>query len=200
MPSPLSRTAADYLAALKALMPSGIVWRRDTGSTQVRVLKGVATTVARLRGRADYLLTDAFPATAGELLPEWEDTLGLPDACIGDEPTLQQRQARVTARLAATGGQSVPYFIAFAADLGYAITVEEFAPARADALCADDPVYDEAWAHTWRVHAPETTLFEFGADISCADEPLATWGNAALQCALSRIRPAHTVIQFAYGS
>jgi uncharacterized protein YmfQ (DUF2313 family) len=200
MPSPLTRSAADYLAALRALLPTGTVWPRDTDSTPIRVLQGVATTVARLRARADHLLTDAFPGTAVELLPEWEATLGLPDRCIGDAPTLQQRQARVTARLTARGGQSVPYVIAYAADLGFTITVEEFVPARADELRADAPLYDDAWAHTWRVHAPETTLTEFRADRSTADEPLAVWGNAALQCALSRIRPAHTVIQFAYGS
>ncbi|EHM03452.1 hypothetical protein HMPREF9946_00100 [Acetobacteraceae bacterium AT-5844] len=200
MPSPLSRTAADYLVALRALLPRGSVWPREPGTTLTAVLRGVAVHVARLRARADALLTDAFPATALELLPEWEQTLGLPDLCIGDDPTLRQRQARVVARLTARGGQSVPYITAVAGDLGFAISIEEFAPARADALAVDEPLYDEAWAHTWRVHAPETTVLDFLADASCADEPLAIWGNEALQCALSRLRPAHTVLQFAYGS
>ncbi|WP_197520275.1 putative phage tail protein, partial [Paraburkholderia tropica] len=52
----------------------------------------------RSTSRANYLLIDSFPPTAYELLPEWESTLGLPDPCAGEAPTIPQRQAQVLAR------------------------------------------------------------------------------------------------------
>lgn len=194
------RSAEDHRAALLALLPTGPVWPREPGSTLATIALGVATLTARLQARAAGLLADAFPATAYELLPEWEASLGLPDSCAGAAPTLQQRRAQVTARLTAQGGQSVPYLVAQAAALGFSITVEEFAPARAGLLRAGQPLHGEAWAHTLRIRAPATTTVRFRAGRSAAGEPLAAWGNAALECSLRRLRPAHTVMTFAYGS
>lgn len=191
---------ADLRAALLALLPTGAVWPRRDSGTLTRSCTGITTLAGRLQARALALLVDAFPATAYELLPEWEATLGLPDACAGLAPTLQQRRAQVTARLTAQGGQSVPYLIAQAAALGYVVTVEEFAPARAGQFRAGQPLYAEAWAHALRVRAPAVTVTRFRAGQSQAGEPLAAWGNAALECSLGRLRPAHTVILFAYGA
>lgn len=190
---------ADLRAALLSLLPTGTVWPRRDGSTVARSCAGIAALAGRLQARAGALLIDAFPATAYELLPDWETTLGLPDSCAGPAPTLQQRRAQVTARLTAQGGQSMPYLVAQAAALGYAITVDEFAPARAGQIRAGDPIRGEAWAHALVVRAPATTVTYFRAGQSAAGEPLATWGNGALECSLRRLIPAHTVILFAYG-
>jgi uncharacterized protein YmfQ (DUF2313 family) len=196
----IARTVAEYSVALLALLPRGRIWPRDPDATLAAVARGLAPSAQRLDARAVDLLADAFPGTAYELLPEWEASLGLPDPCSGLAPTLQQRRAQVVSRLAASGGQSVPYFVSVAAALGYEITVEEFAPARAGTLRAGGAVYGEAWAHAWRVHAPGVTVTYFSAGGSAAGEPLAAWGNASLECVLTRLRPAHTVVQFAYGS
>ncbi|EFH09379.1 YmfQ family protein [Pseudoroseomonas cervicalis] len=202
MTARFARSAADYRAALLALLPRGVIWRRDAGSDQGRVASGLATGVARLHARALAVLADAFPATALELLPDWEETLGLPDQCsTGDGAgSLQQRRAQVVARLTAQGGQSVPYFIGVAAALGYQITIEEFAPARAGSLRAGQPLCGEAWANAWRVRAPQTTVVRFRAGQSQAGDALATWGNASLECTLRQLVPAHTVVLFSYGS
>ncbi|MFH5924542.1 YmfQ family protein [Roseomonas xinghualingensis] len=194
------RSVAAYVAVLLSLLPRGRIWPRDPGSTLATVARGLAPTAQRLDERGAALLVDAFPKSAVELLPEWERTVGLPDPCSGLAPTLQQRQAQVVARLIAVGGQSIPYFVSVAAALGYEIEIEEFAPARAGAFSAGDPLYGEAWAHAWRVHAPGATVTYFVAGGSSAGEPLAAWGNEVLECVLSRIKPAHTNLIFAYGS
>ncbi|MBP0492880.1 phage tail tip lysozyme [Pararoseomonas indoligenes] len=194
------RVTVQGQGTVQALMPTGPIWPRALGTDQETVGRGLVPSVTRVCNAARMLVTGAFPGTALQMLPEWEMTLGLPDACTGQPDTLQGRRRQVVARLAAQGGQSRRYFIGQAAQLGYAITIEEFAPARADELVADAPAYDPVWAYTWRVHAPETTVTEFGADESAADEPLAAWGNQALECRLRSIRPGHTTLQFAYGS
>lgn len=189
---------ADFAVALERLLPRGRAWSRDPDSVLMQVVSALAPGFARLHARANRLVADGFPATALGLLPEWEATLGLPDPCAGPEPTVSLRQQQVQARIAAQGGQSIPYFIAFAAALGFSITITEFAPARADELCADDPVYGDDWAHAWQVNVQGFTLAEFEADIGCADEPLASWSNEVLECELRRVAPAHTVLLFAY--
>ncbi|WP_419900681.1 YmfQ family protein [Roseomonas sp. USHLN139] len=187
----------EHAAALQALLPRGPVWQ---GPVLARVCLGLAAPFSRLRARALALLVDAFPPTALQLLPDWEETVGLPDECTGDTPNLQQRRARVAARLTARGGQSVPYFVDVAAALGFAIEVEEFSPAAAGRLVAGGAVYGEAWASAWRIRAPATTVTSFRAGQSQAGDPLRTWGYGALECSLRRIRPAHTVLIFAYGN
>lgn len=190
--------ASDYQAALWALMPRGRAWDREPGSTQDQVLAGLAPSLARSDARANQLLQDVFPPTADELLPEWEATLGLPDPCAGVSPTLQQRQFQVAARLSNSGGQSAAYFEAYAAQLGFTVTVTEYTPFRVGARTCGQPLGSEDWAHTWSVNAPLETVTLFRAGRSAAGEPLQAFGNAVLECELSAIAPAHTVLIFTY--
>lgn len=175
--------AADYVSALMNLLPRGRVWPREPNSLIAQVAGMLANTFGRNSARARFLLQDSFPATSVELLPEWEATLGLPDACAGPSPTIQQRQMQVAVAFAGNGGQSKPFYIAYAAALGYTITITEFTGAD---------------AQKWQVNAPTFTINYFRAGIGRAGEPLATWGNNVLQCELNRLKPAHTNLVFSY--
>ncbi len=151
----------------------------------------------RQAARAAYLLQDAFPVTPIELLPEWEDTLGLPDPCAGPSPSLQVRQQQVAARFVASGGQTTAYFISVAATLGYPITITEFAPFRVGQTVGQ-PLYGDAWAHAWQVNAPTFTITRFEVGRDTVGEALASWGNTVLQCELNRLKPAQTTLLFNY--
>ena len=71
---------------------------------------------------------------------------------------------------------------------GFTVTVDEFAPFRAGISTAGSPAYGPDWAHTWLVNVPSTdTLRYFRADNSDAGDALVTWGNAEMQCRLSKI-------------
>lgn len=190
--------AADFLAALQALMPRGKVWPRETDAVQTRALAGHATPFATHTARANNLLTDAFPSTTDELLPEWQETLGLPDPCAGEAPTLQQQRAQVVARLTNNGGQSVAFFTQFAANLGYEISIQQFAPARVGQTRCGTPAYGEAWAFAWAIVLPLNTITYARTGQSTMGEPLASWGNAVLECEMARLEPAHSVLLFQY--
>lgn len=191
-------SAADYLTALQALMPRGRVWPKDADTTQAQALSGLTPTYARNNARASNLLVDAFPASVEELLPEWELTLGLPDPCAGLAPTIQLRRAQVLARFSANGGQDVQYFIQMAANLGYAVSVTQFAPFRFGQSTFGTPMYEPDWAFAWQVNAPTFSVhnFQFGTDTF--GEPFAYWSNNVLQCELQRYAPAHTHVLFSY--
>lgn len=190
--------AADYLAALQALLPRGRVWPRDPSTVQASVLTGLTPTYERQNARANQLLVDAFPVSTIELLPEWEESLGLPDPCARASPTIAARRAQVVARLEAQGGQSAAYFIALALSLGYVITITEFSPARVGIARAGQPLNGVDWAHAWQVNAALHTVVRAQVGVSQAGEPLAYWNNAVLECELRAVMPAHTVVIFSY--
>ncbi|MGU7784874.1 YmfQ family protein [Burkholderia sp. PU8-34] len=190
--------AANFLSAIQALLPRGQVWSRDPDAVQTKTLAGIAPSYERNTARANYLLVDAFPGTTYELLPEWESTLGLPDPCAGESPTIQQRRNQVVARLANSGGQSIPYFETLAENLGYDSAIENHAPFRCGQSTAGQPVGNTDWFSAWTVHAPQSTVVRFAAGQSTAGEPLGAWGNAVLECEIRAIAPAHSVVLFAY--
>jgi uncharacterized protein YmfQ (DUF2313 family) len=187
-----------FAQLLSNLSPTGDLWSTETDTVRMQWLAAFAATFQRLNDRANFLVVDAFPATTEELLPEWEASLGLPDPCSGPDPTIAERRAHVVAKLIETDGPSIPSLTAFALSLGYIITIEEFAPFRADVNSADDPVYEPEWAFVWRVSVPVQTVEYFSADVSYADDPLLTSDTGALQCELQRLSPAHTVLQFIF--
>ncbi|PTT59353.1 phage tail protein, partial [Pseudomonas sp. HMWF007] len=112
-------TAADYLEQLKALLPPGQAFPRESGTTLHNLLDGMSVELARADSRAETLPEEANPATTIELLGDWERVVGLPDKCSGAlEETLQGRRSALLAKLTSTGGQSPSYFIQLAATLG----------------------------------------------------------------------------------
>ena len=192
---------AEFLAGLQALLPRGAAWPRDPDARLTGLLSGLAATQARQHARTgDLSERESDPALALETLPDWERSYGLPDPCTPLGATIQQRSAALLARIAARGGQSIAYFVEVAAALGYTITVEEFRPFRFGQGRFGTPICGPDWAFAWRVRAPETTVTPFRFGQSAFGEPLRVWGNERLECTLTRLKPAHTVIIFAYGA
>ena len=192
----VSPTPAHYAQMLANLAPSGDAWPTDPASVHQQVYQALALTLWRLNNRANYLVTDAFPATTEQLLTDWETALGLPDPCAGPDQSIEQAQAHVVARLTQTTGPSVASLIAFAATIGYPVTIQQFVPARfgmafGGAFCGD------AWAFAWQITAPTFTVDyrKFG---DVFGEPYATWGSTVLQCEMHRLSPAHTTLLFSH--
>ena len=132
-----------------------------------------------------------------ELLPEWESTLGLPDPCAGQQPTVLARRAQVVARLTGIGGQSVAYYVAQASSLGYSITVQQFAPSRFGRPFGS-PFGNVDWAYAWQVTVAQYTVNQFRFGTDAFGEPFASWGSTVLQCELLASKPAHTILNFQY--
>lgn len=195
----MAGTVAGYIELLAALLPPGVAWRSEDGSTMDDLLGAMAEEFARVDGRADDLHDEADPRTTVELLADWERIAGLPDTCLaGATQTMQERRAALVGRLTARGGQSRQFFIDLAASLGYTVTITEFRPFRAGISTAGDALTNGDWIFAWRVNAPETTIVSFRAGLSAAGEPLRTWGNTRLECAIERLAPAHTIVLFGY--
>ncbi len=191
-------TADDYQRALWNLMPRGRAWNKEPGSVQSQVLLGLSQAFARLNDRSNNLIADSFPLETYELLPEWEESVGLPDSCAGLGATVQARRATMLAKFINTGGQSVQAMTDFANLLGFTISITEYAPFRVGQQRTGAPLNGQDWAFTWAINSPTNTLFSFRTGESAVGEPLSSWSNAALICSMEKISPAHTVLQFIY--
>ena len=167
----------DYLAALQALLPRGAAWSRDADATLTKVLRGLGANFADTTARANNLLVVAFPATVDDLLPEWNETLGLPGLTGYTGSDLPTQQAQVVAALTATGGQSAAYFVSLAGALGIPIQINGYRPYRVNDH-VNDPIYGAPWAHAWRV------------TVLTADD------DSALVALFNLYKPAHTTVLF----
>jgi len=191
-------TDVDYLRQLQALLPHGPAWPRDE-SPLTRLFDGLAQELARVDGRAMQLLEEADPRTTAELFADWERVTGLPDECVvafGGEQEQAQRRAALVGKLTTLGGQSAAYYVGLAAALGYAITVEDFTEHTVEDS-VEHPFYGAAWAFAWQVNAALNTVTDITVEDSVED-PIASWGNALLECVINRLKPAHTTVLFSY--
>lgn len=189
--------AESYLRQLQALLPPGAAWPREDSATLTQTLWALAEEFARVDGRAATLRDEADPRTTFELLIDWERAFGLPAPCMdGASQTLQQRRNALVAQVTGIGDQSRQYFIDLAASAGFTITITEFRPFTVGSR-VNDPIYNEIWRFAWQVNAPQTTV-EWFAVTSGVNEGLRSWGNQLLECIISRLKPAHTKVLFAY--
>lgn len=174
-------TAADYAGAGRALLPRGRAWSDDPASVQGHLLAGIGKALERSDAAASVLLTRSLPGSVTPLLPEWEASLALPDDCVGSNPTIEQRVDQVRGRFVGAGGQSRQRYIDFAAALGFAITITNYAPFRAGLSTVGNPLASDVWTFVWGVTVVEVT---------------GSLAPAVLRCELETIKPAETTIVF----
>ncbi len=70
-------SAEAYARMLKALLPPGRIWRLEAESGLSKVMLGAADELVRVDGRADDIIRESDPRTTDELLPDFEEELGL---------------------------------------------------------------------------------------------------------------------------
>lgn len=119
-----------YAQALTNLLPTGPAWPRETDRTLMRAVSGLAQIFGFVdRRAADLLEIESDPRMTLELLPDWERNWGLPDYCfIGVGQTLDDRRKFLVLKMTLEGGQSREWFIWVSKQLGYDVSITEFAP------------------------------------------------------------------------
>lgn len=192
----MALTTDDYLQQLQALLPKGPAWTHEADALITKLLTAFAEEFARVDQRIDNLVNEADPRNTSELLTDWERLAGLPDLCTGIPETIALRRELLVAKLTNVGGQSKQFYIYLAAKLGFTITITEFKRWRVTSN-VNEALNGVEWAFVWRVNAAQDTIRKFTVS-GRVNEPLASWGNTALECAISRLKPAHTHVQFAY--
>ena len=203
----IRRDGEDYAQAFARLLPTGEAWSRDPASTLMQLVRGQAEIwggVVDPRA-ADLLQIETDPRYTLQLLAEWERAYGLPDPCIPVVQTLTERRAALAQKIAMQGGQSRAFFIGVAASLGYAITIKEYRAAQFGLSSfgglrgrLNPPAFRFVWTVT--VLGNRLTRARFGVTSFGRDPLLAIRRAEDLECIFRRLKPAHTLLFFAYGA
>jgi len=193
-----------YRQLLLHLWPKGRAWNRESDSIFFETNEGMAVELSRIEDRADTLLENLDPRTTFELLEEWERMVGIPDECQDVAGTIQERINAVVLKLTTRGGNTLSkqFMIDLAFSLGYVVTIEE--PGvdmfRCGISRCGDRLYGPLWKFWFQVITDTFVLGVFRAGTNRAGDRLRTFENAALECVIERAKPAHTRVQFIYGS
>ncbi len=199
--------SSDYVSQVKALLPPGPAWPRgDAASLFAMFIEVWASEFARTHERIEVLLDEADPRKTLECFEEWLDEWGIPDECLKawagitrDSMTVTELRRSLLHKIRTPGGQSAAYFISLAKVFGYTITVEEYTPWHV-LRSVNDLFASEDWHYCWRV----TSYFEGASNMAYHNtlgsvrEPLAWWGDGLIECLITRYKPAHTRVFFAY--
>lgn len=188
--------AADFAAMLKQLFPPGNLFNFEADSNISKTLLALSDEAERFTGNIDSLIEETDPRTTNELLADFEREYGLPDSCLGDDQTIQERVQTLVAKIKSTGGQSRAYLIATALMYGYTITIDEFDSADIE-MDVDDLITGTDWEYAFQVNSALNTIEEFDVDDTVEDF-ISTFGNAQLECVINEIKPAHTIPIFVY--
>lgn len=172
----------DYGVQAADLLPPGSAW---TGTRLGQFLTAVVREFSRVEWRARRLIEEADPRTTQELLSEWEEFAGLPDACGGTPPeTVAGRQEALVAKLTRNVSPTPQAFIDLAEALGYTgvIITLNGNPFTCISNC-NDSLYGAQWIYT----------FTITVDASSEND-------ATLECLARALAPAHTTVLFEYGA
>ena len=196
-------TAQEYVAQLKKLLPPGIAFPRgDSTSLLALMLEVWGTELARIDGRAQALITEADPRQAAETFQEWLTQWGLPDDCVklwesANDSTLRQL---LLWKMKDVGSPNLQFFIDLTAMFGYTISIDEFRRHTVRSR-VNEVLAGENWPNTWRVNvhgAAAGSQMTYHEVTGGAEEPLAWWGDAMIECLIRRYAPAHTKLYFGY--
>lgn len=186
----------NHAELLKRLLPP--VAYDPNGAVLSAELEAEGNALDAAQVASELILAEADPRTARHTLEDWERVLGLPDPCAGALATIEQRLVAVLSKYYAHGGQSRQFFIALAERMGYlGATIEEYRPATCTDTC-NDALYSEDDRFVWTIKLPSAGGIFIANCTSPCDEPLASWGDDPVECAISTFKPAHTTTLFAY--
>ena len=193
-----------YKSLLRRLFPRGWAWSFTDDQRLEQLVCALAKSPSRLEEQGFRLLDELDPTRTFELLERWEGVLGLPDDCTPTDVELSivERRLRVLQKLTTGGGQNIAFFKLVASQLGYEVEevdVKNFEPFRVGVARAGDELSNGTdYRNTVRFIIPTGQEICFRVGQSAAGDPLKSIRNDVLQCVLTKLAPAHAIVQFAF--
>lgn len=122
----MARTYKEYRQLLQSLLPKGAFWTRAATSTFTELLDGLGEELSRVEQRSENLFNEQIADTITELLEDHELDYGIPESGFELATTTAGRRSEIKAKRLATGQQYPDYFIEFASNKGWTITITQF--------------------------------------------------------------------------
>ncbi|WP_211452629.1 putative phage tail protein [Collimonas antrihumi] len=96
-----------FVQALSHLLPTGWAFPRHPKSVVMRWLKAFAGVLEEHHDFTSQTIRQWMPHRTCSRIEEWEDALGLPDPCFGENQDIEQRRTTMLARF--RGGVTLAY-------------------------------------------------------------------------------------------
>lgn len=195
--APLGRS----LDVLLRHVPVGPAWTafRVAGKRAHRMLRGFAGVYEEAWSALCGLALELNPFTTSELLPEWENGLGLPDSCLPSATTLDQRRSQLIFRLTKRRWTTAQDWKDLAALFGIEIIVT---PGwKVQEVVPDETIPRESRFRVYIDYAePQEIGYDYGSPFRGSGYPV-PYGQVApyiraFECLIDRIRPANVVVVF----
>ena len=143
------------------------------------------------KASADAVLAAVTPYGAGSMIGDWERVLAIVPPATA---TYQQRVDTAVAKIAQTGGLSIPYFTQLAARLGYTVTIDEFAPPQVGIAKIGCKLWAEDMRWVWRVNINGSGMvgYKARAGTAKAGDPILSFQDPVIEQVFNDLKPAFT--------
>ncbi|HDZ3732002.1 TPA: YmfQ family protein [Vibrio harveyi] len=194
----MGHTVEQWTNSIMSQMPRGVLWQRATSLDLYKYAQGYAPRLEQVEASADSLLFEMRPETTYELLPEWEEYLGLPECSSKTGDNFEYRRFAVIEKYHRKGGLQAWNIQKLAIDLGFTVEVDETFPHHCLRGC-NYPLWEQKYRYILRV-----TVYGIpNAYMTCLDDVLTRLVSSdarVLECTLNRYKLSGLYYEFYYAS
>ena len=171
--------------------------KNKEGSNIRKVLIGLAAQWGRFRDTINEVYAEYDPNNTTALIEEWEELVGIPDDCLSNDGTLEERRVNILLKLSGINATTAKQFETIAAILGFTVTVQTGIDTATFPLTLPFILLDQDAApftivvNLAEVSAPSGFPLTFPFVLS-AEAP------DVLLCFFEKIKPANTNLVFYY--
>lgn len=198
----------DLVHQIVTLLPQGAAWGSPDGETpdptseMATFWRGLAKVLKPLYAHGFGTALESTVSTLSNSLEDWEQELGLPDACFGSDPSFETRLRAVTSKVLSPATITPGDYLCLANRLGYDIHIEE-PEAFESGLSECGLDHETATVNLeveWVVHlvAGPSEYFHAGTSQTSETRLLDYPENAELECVFRPLRPAWSLLYFNY--
>lgn len=121
----INRDLNDYAVSFSYYLPNGDLWtsKQIPESKMYKLLYGLSYTIYEGDKLLDSFKSDFLPLNTENFLNEWEELLGIPDGCLTNTGTNEERRNNILGCLAALGCITKQDWINLASIMGFEIEI-----------------------------------------------------------------------------
>jgi len=162
-----------------------------------KILKGLATQFLDTRNKINYTVEQYNLTKTTDLISEWESFVGIPDGCIKNTGTLEQRRLNILLKLAGINATTKKQFENIAKVLGYNIDVETGVDTSTFPMTFPIILMSPAEAPFIIVVTLDASLKPAGFPLKF---PISFTSDVPdiLKCLFNKLKPAHCKLYFRY--
>jgi uncharacterized protein YmfQ (DUF2313 family) len=167
------------------------------GSNLRKVLIGLACEWLRTRDKIDEMYEEYDINSTTQYIEEWERVVGIPDDCINNAGSLEDRRQNILLKLAGVNVTTAKQFENLAALLGFTVTVETGVETSTFPMTLPFILLSEAEAPFVIVVTLDASLEPSGLPLTLPFT-LSEQAPEILQCFFEKLKPANTTVIFRY--